>query len=280
MPNFIKINEEDRIKLFNNLKSEINIPWRVFYPKFNISKSSFFNYLSGRNKIPEELFNKFMILAKTNIMNKQILECPRYKKKTIHAFKLDRHLAEILGILNGDGHISKSKYEICVVGSILERDYYNYLKNLFENKFGTKFTLREEETTFKLRLYSKDLSNYLVNIYSLPKGNKIGKLKIYPRLWRSKNLLSCYIRGLYDTDGCFHIRRKNDPMISITSADRRFLLEVTNALNYLGYNTAKGDQRVFIYRKKDVNKFFKEIEPSNSKHLKKYNQYLEQASIA
>src|SRR3989338_1326955 len=249
MPNFIKINEEDRIKLFNNLKSEINIPWRVFYPKFNISKSSFFNYLSGRNKIPEELFNKFMILAKTNIMNKQILECPRYKKKTIHAFKLDRHLAEILGILNGDGHISKSKYEICVVGSILERDYYNYLKNLFENKFGTKFTLREEETTFKLRLYSKDF-------------------------------LSCYIRGLYDTDGCFHIRRKNDPMISITSADRRFLLEVTNALNYLGYNTAKGDQRVFIYRKKDVNKFFKEIEPSNSKHLKKYNQYLEQASIA
>ena len=258
MSNFVRIKEEDRIKIFNDLKKEIGIPWREFYFKFKISKGSFFNYLSGRNAIPEELFNSWSTLARINIRDKNIISKPSYKKKIISNFK----------------------YEICVVGSILERDYYNYLKMLFEKKFGTQFTLREEGTKFKLRLYSKELSNRLVKYYGLPKGNKIGKLSIYSKLWKSKNMLKRYIRGLYDTDGCFHIRRKNDPMISITSADSLFLQDIIKALNYLGYNTAKGNQRVFIYRKKDVNMFFKEIEPSNSKHLKKYRGYSEQASIA
>ncbi|MBS3081943.1 hypothetical protein J4416_03360 [Candidatus Pacearchaeota archaeon] len=280
MSNFVRIKEEDRIKIFNDLKKEIGIPWREFYFKFKISKGSFFNYLSGRNAIPEELFNSWSTLARINIRDKNIISKPSYKKKIISNFKLDKDLAEILGVLNGDGHVSKFKYEICVVGSILERDYYNYLKMLFEKKFGTQFTLREEGTKFKLRLYSKELSNRLVKYYGLPKGNKIGKLSIYSKLWKSKNMLKRYIRGLYDTDGCFHIRRKNDPMISITSADSLFLQDIIKALNYLGYNTAKGNQRVFIYRKKDVNMFFKEIEPSNSKHLKKYRGYSEQASIA
>lgn len=280
MPNFVNLEPKNRIRLFNALKKEIGIPWREFYPKFKISKGSFFNYLSGRGEIPEELSNQWSSLARINLEDKEIIFKPSYKKKIIPYFKLDNNLAEILGILNGDGHVSKFKYEVCVVGSILERDYYNYLKNLFENKFNVGFTLREEGTKFKLRIYSKDLSNRLIASYGLPKGNKIGKLKIYPKLWKSRNMLKSYIKGLYDTDGCFHIRRKNDPVISITSADRLFLQEVIKALNYLGYNTAKGNQRVFIYRKEDVNKFFKEIEPSNSKHLKKYGKYFEQASIA
>ena len=273
MPIFIKLKEEDRINLFKIIKNKIKYSWEKFYPKLKISRGSFFNYLSGRYDIPEEILIKLQDTARIKLQIMKITEKPRYLEKQIKKFNLDNKLAEIFGILNGDGHISKSNYEICVVGNSLEKEYYTYLKNLFESKFRTSFTFIIDKSSFKLKVYSKHLSNILVGEYGLPKGNKMGQLRIPKQVISSDYLLKSYLRGLFDTDGCFHIRRKKDPMIGITSADPRFLEEIKSAFTYLGFKVAKGADRMFIYHKSDIARFFKEIKPANSKHLKKYQNF-------
>lgn len=273
MPTFIELKEDDRILLFIGLKNKLNLYWREVYPMFNISKASFFNYLAGRYPIPEELFNNWKDITKMKIQDIKKIERPRYEENAIPKIKLDKNLAEIIGIINGDGHISKNKKEICVVGSILEADYYNYMKNLFEKKFGLNFTLKKKDTTHRLRVYSKNLIKFLIKEYNLPSGNKMNKLKIPNQILKNKILLKSYIKGLYDTDGCFHVRRGKDPMLVITSADSRYLVQIKKGLMWLDFKVSRGDQRIFIYRRRDVHKFFKEIKPANSKHLKKYQSF-------
>lgn len=274
MPLFIKINDTDRSQLFNSIKEQHNSSWSSFYPKINISRSSFFNYLSGRYPIPKEIFLKLEDKSKFKVKDYEEVNCARFLKKTIRVPPLDSSLAEIMGILNGDGHISKSKYEICVVGNLNEEDYFNHIQNLFENTFKLNSKIYKLEHCIKLRMYSKELFDLLVRKYNLPKGNKMGQLTIPKQVLDSDRLLSPYIRGLFDTDGSFYIRRKKDPVLEISSADASFLVEIKEALCRLGFRTAKGKNRVFIYDKPSINLFFKIIKPSNTKHLKKYQNYL------
>ena len=272
MPLFIQLSDIDRDIFFQNLKKNINSSWEKFYPKYPISRMMFFNYVSGRNHIPKELFYKWQKISKSSLKAIEI-ERPKYTLKIIHQIKLDEKLAEIIGVLNGDGHISKSKYEVCVAGNRLERDYFDYLKNLFESKFNTEFKLMEVASGLKLRVYSKELSLFLTNYYGLPKGNKMGKLQIPKVIKDSPSLLVNYLRGLFDTDGTIYLRRKKDVVLEISSADKRFLTEIQKALNSLGFNAKKYEKHVNLYNLEDIKKFFNLIKPSNPKHLNKYQRY-------
>ncbi len=272
MPTFIQVDSSDRKTLFDNLKS--NLSWEKIYPQLGISRSMFFHYLSGRYPIPEGIFFRLEEISKTASTKIKKVERVRYLPKEIKDFKIDTDLSEILGVLNGDGHLDPINYEICVVGNSLEKDYCSYLKRLFEAKFGMDFKTLFPANCFKLRIYSKNLFRKLSEVYNLPLGNKMGKLKIPSQIKENPEFLKAYIRGLYDTDGCFHIRRKKDPMVIITSADETFLSEVKAALESLGFHPSRGDKRIFLYRPKEVARFFDEIKPANPKHLNKYQKYL------
>lgn len=274
MPIFIKLNEKDRELLFSSLRNKLAVPWDKIYPRFGVSKPMFFHYKMGRKLIPDKIFTEMIRLTKLRISKVEKVEKEKYVEKAIVLPKFDKKLCEILGILNGDGHLSAINYEISVVGNALERDYAIYLKKLFEEKFKMFFSLSTNESSFKIRTYSKRLVNYLNVEYGLPMGNKMGALRVPSKIYENKNYLIPYLRGLFDTDGCFHVRRKKDPVVEITSADPRFLKEVKGSLIKIGLHVANGQKRIFIYRKKDVSIFFEKIKPANSKHLKKYQSYL------
>tara|TARA_Y100000310_G_C20698409_1_gene827380 strand:- start:5929 stop:6777 length:849 start_codon:yes stop_codon:yes gene_type:complete len=274
MPIFIKLKPNDRRILFNSIKENIGDSWEKFYPQLKISRSSFFNYLSGRYDIPKNIFIQFEKVSRVEIKDYEEINKDVYLEKKVKISRMNSNLAEIFGILNGDGHLAPINKEVCVVGNLNEENYLIYLKNLFEKSFGLKFTLYEQPHSLKLRVYSKELFKLLDEKYNLPKGNKLGKLKIPKEVLRSKNWLRCYIKGLYDTDGSFYLRRKKDPVVQITSADPEFLSEVRNALISLNFDIALGDQRTFIYKKDHIDRFFKEIKPANPKHLKNYQNYL------
>src|SRR3989344_3926227 len=118
---FVVLSLKQRRRLFKKIKIKVRT-WDNFYLKYKISRSMFFNYLSGRYSIPLRLFNIWKKIAKfhdqVNIVEKKV-----YLKKEIKEISLDENLAEIIGVLNGDGHISKNKKEICVVGNKHEEEY-------------------------------------------------------------------------------------------------------------------------------------------------------------
>lgn len=280
MPYFIQLKSLERVFLFKTIKNKMNnLSWDKIYPLWGISRSMFFNYLSGKYPIPENLFYELEKITGIRIEDTTRIEQVKYIEKEIKEPILDNNLSEILGILNGDGHLGPTNSEISVVGNHLEKDYYNYLKVLFEEKFGIRFNIELRDNYFKLRTYSKKLMKLLHQDYKLPLGNKMGQLRIPLQVKNNQEFLKAYLRGLFDTDGCFHIRRKKDPMIVITSADKRFLSEVKNSLVTLGFHVSKGDKRIFLYRLKEVIKFFEEIKPANSKHLKKFELYQNSALL-
>lgn len=165
-----------------------------------------------------------------------------------------------------------------MVGNCKETDYLHYLKRLFEKKFNIQFSFQVDKSKFKLRGYSIELFNLLTEKYGLPKGDKMGKLKIPSQVKNSKSLLITYLRGLFDTDGTVYIRRKKDLVLEISSGDGIFLKEIHKTLCFLGFNAKKYEKHVNLYNSKDIQKFFKMIKPANTKHLKKYNLYLKSSA--
>ena len=274
MPTFIKLSKKDRIKLFNLARANSNISFNKIYPQFNISRSMFYHYLSGKYDIPKNIFLELQNISETKIEDYEEIEKDKYLLKEIIKPILNSSFAETIGILNGDGHIAPLNHEICVVISHMEEDYFGYLKDLFEETFNLSFKRYQQGTRLKLRTNSKKMADHLHNEYNLPKGNKMGKLKIPKQILNSKELLIAYLRGLYDTDGTFYLRRKKDPVVEISSADPRFLKEIQESLISLNFNVGRGKNRVYIYDKTHINDFFKLIKPANPKHLKKHQNYL------
>lgn len=160
------------------------------------------------------------------------------------------------------------------MGNKFERDYALHIKSIFQKAFALEFKLSLNSNSFKVRAYSKDLAMKLNKKYNIPLGNKMGQLRIPLIIYSKKKWIFSYLRGLFDTDGCFHIRRQKDALISITSADPRYLEDVAKALSFCKFNVSMGQQKVMLCGKDSVSDFFRKIKPANSKHLKKYEEYL------
>ena len=270
---FINLSKENRKLLFLEVKQNLNSSWEKFYPSLEISRPMLYNYISGKYDIPEKIFFKLLEISNIESIEHEKIFKEKYFRKKIKNPPEDIFLAEIFGVLNGDGHLSSKNYEISVIGNLLEKDYFVYLKNIFEKTFKIKFKIEKFSHHIKLRTYSKDLCYLLNEKYSIPLGKKIGQLRIPKMILDSEEFLIYYIRGLFDTDGGINLRRKNEMMIHITSADKNYLEEIGGAMKKLGFKIARSDKKILIYRRDEIEKFFEKVKPANSKHLKKFKIY-------
>ncbi len=85
----------------------------------------------------------------------------------------------------------------------------------------------------------------------------------------------CFVRGLFDTDGCVY--RKHGPYMQIQfkSASHSLLAYVKASLLKLGFQPTaitRDDTkfRFFLSRQNEVDRFFHVIQPRNAKHLKRF----------
>ena len=155
MPIFIKIPKKERTNLFYLTKEKLGLSFNEMYPRFNISRAMFYNYLAGRYDIPKKIVDRLEKISKITIKNYKKIKKEKYLEKEITQPKLNESLAEIFGILNGDGHMSKINHEICVVTSTLEKDYLIYLKKLFKKTLKLNFRIYIQDTKAKVRANSK-----------------------------------------------------------------------------------------------------------------------------
>lgn len=273
MADFAEIDKIHLEKLFQELKLRKRKSWADIATDIGISKAMLFNYKNGDYSIYKEVFDKILKITKSkfpyNTISKQ-----RFLKKEIKKPYLTEEFSEILGALAGDGHISNSSYEISITcSSKLDKEYIYHLKPIFERLFNLKFKVIIQDTRIRLKTYSKNLAFFLHKEYGLPLGSKKGKLKIPVKLKNNESFLKAYIRGLFDTDGSVYIRREKDLVIEIISADKNHLKEIKETLNFLGFYCGISGKNLHIYQKQMIRKFFMDIKPANSKHLKKYLNY-------
>ena len=245
------------------VKRKLNCSWDEIAKRLEIHRQTIFIYLNETSMISEKNFKKLCNLSnlKEDCFNFEKLEIRNTELKIKYP-KLSKELSEFIGILAGDGHISKGKdYEISIVAhKILDKRLLeNTCYNLFKNLFGLEPKLFHQKNIIKVRVYSKKLKEFLMNTYNLPTGKKKGKLKMPPPIKQNPIYLRSYLRGLFDTDGSFHRHHKNTACVEITSGDARFLKEVYLALISLGFGPSMSGKNLYIYDTFEINKFFTEI---------------------
>ncbi len=206
-------------------------------------------------------------------------------KKTIKFPERSEQLAELVGIILGDGNIQYTAgYQLRIVGdSTKDRDYLiNYVKPLIDSLFNVEARIYKHKTFKELfvNVANKRIVEFLLSI-GMVHGDKIKNNASIPS-WVLNNdtYLKACIRGLVDTDGSIYELKPHWPglwQICFTNKNEALLSGFKEGLQKVGincsniyrYKNGKKTPKIYITKKSELSKFYKEIGFSNSKHQNK-----------
>ena len=191
-------------------------------------------------------------------------------------------LAELLGILMGDGHVGLYQTSV-VTNSDTDYQHALFIKELIEDLFKIQVHIgnRRDKKACEVVVSSKTVSHFLVG-QGIPQGNKITLGVRIPNWILKKSIYrKAFIRGLFDTDGCVyidthHYRKKVYENLGMAFANQSvpLLSFFKETLEFFGLHpTQKTKFRVFLRRKEEIRRYFDLVGSSNEKHLKKVRQY-------
>lgn len=189
-------------------------------------------------------------------------------------------LAEFMGVLFGDGHLSK--YQVLVTtNSITDIEHALYIQSLMKKLFNLEPSIKSKkgQNAVNILVSSINLVKWL-SLKGMPVGNKLTKgLSIPNWIKKDQNLQKDFIRGLFDTDGCVYVDRHviNGKKYehygwTITSYSVKLRNDILEILKNLRFRPtlSRTQKSVYIRRQADIERFFKEIGTHNPKHLSRY----------
>lgn len=192
-----------------------------------------------------------------------------YPKKSVD-------LAEFIGILLGDGGITKEQATI-TLNTEADKEYVHYVSRLGNTLFGQKPSIsnRKDCKATNLRYSGIKLIEFLLKV-GLKRGDKVKQQVDVPDWIKSsiKYKVAC-LRGLMDTDGCISrcthkYKTKSYTYYNPCFANRsKPLLDfVTNTLEELKLHPSVAGERIWLYNKASVRDYFKIVNSSNQRLLK------------
>ncbi|MAE43172.1 hypothetical protein CMO93_05350 [Candidatus Woesearchaeota archaeon] len=282
-------------ELIYKVKNKAQFTWKDFSEFLNVSESCIIEWSRENNLLPFKIFKR---LDKNNEYEKHIVKIRKEKwgqskgglnssgsLKEIKTPKKSKELAELVGIILGDGNINYIKkgkkigtYMVRISGDKrYEYDYLTkYVSSLFMRLFsiGTKISKRKGND-LSIIVHSKKLVKFFISL-GLKSGNKITNQVTIPKwIFKKEEYLKSCIRGLIDTDGCIYTLKPHYPnyyQLSFKNHNIKLLKDLRKAflkLNYPISNISKNKQ-IYLTQKLYINKFYKEIGFSNKKHRDRY----------
>ena len=159
--------------------------------------------------------------------------------------QLDQNSAYILGLLSADGNVARDNIRITL--SICDRDaeILEKINKCMKSSYPIKeYIVKEKYKQKILRFSSKEICQTLF-LYGIT-PNKSLKLK-FPNI--PETLVSHYIRGYFDGDGCVNVTKMNN--ICITTLGTEFFLTELKKK----YNDRFNNNRGWIVRHNKSNIF-------------------------
>lgn len=244
--------------------------------RFSLSK-----LYTKENKTIKEIGLLLGVSEKTIYKRLQILEIPinpqlksgyRNIRKDFNIPKCrSEELAEFFGIMLGDGKLSP--FQVIVTLGNKEKSYAEHVCELFNKLFNVKPKIGiRKQGYIDVYLSSVVLSRWLQKeglVFNKVK-NQVGVPK-----WIIANRKYCesFLRGFFDTDGSIY-KLKYGIQISFTNYSFPILESLQTMLFKLEYKPSRiSSHKVYLTQRGDVSRFFKEIKPSNLKHLKRFEEF-------
>ena len=177
-------------------------------------------------------------------------------------FKKDADLAELIGVILGDGHIWKYPRvdELSIFSHSNNIGFINRYNCLVEKIFNKKATKTKhgKDKCIRIRIYQKNISSRVGVPYS-PRRNLI--LQVPDWIFKDKMLIVRYLRGLYEAEGCHCIHKPTGTYkVFFTNRNTSLLRIVYRLVKKLGFHPHKSLYQIQISRKKEVFEFLNLIE--------------------
>lgn len=214
-----------------------------------------------------------------DVKGKYIKKFPNVPR-SVHKPLYSKKLAEFIGIMMGDGGMTKYQATI-TLHRVDDREFAEYVVRLIQRLFKLSPSVHTRESVIIITISSVDLVVYL-NSLGLPVGDKIRNGLTIPD-WtnlRKDFSLAC-VRGLFDTDGSVyqHRYRSKGKMYSytkmnLTSASPELLRSVGDILTAQGFRPSLLKRNLYLHNVSDVTRYFHSIGSNNPKHLRRYKNAL------
>lgn len=182
------------------------------------------------------------------------------------------NLAEFFGIMLGDGHLSH--FQVQVNLGTKEMEYAEYVRGLIGKIFKTK-----PKIAIRAKGYCDVyLGSTVVTSWLFKEGlvsNKIKAQVDIPKwIFTRKTFMNSFLRGFFDTDGSVY-KLRYGIQISLTNHSRPILLSLHKMLSALRYSSSVVNKHnIYITRKSDLARFFKEVKPRNPKHVRRFKSFV------
>ena len=205
-----------------------------------------------------------------------------FTPKTIHKPDRSELLAEFIGILIGDGGVTK--YQVVVAtNAVDDYEYSLFVAQLIKQLFGLNTTLTKRKTSNCLTIVASSvkLVDFLM-ANGIPQGNKLRQNHDIPA-WVLENRaysIAC-LRGIFDTDGCIFQERHTIngklycyPRLSFVSMSNNLRQSIHQVLADLEFSPKiRNNRSVNLESSNDIKEYFRIIGSSNSKHLDRYSRF-------
>ena len=193
----------------------------------------------------------------------------------------NEHLAELIGIILGDGNLGiYPKYKngvntgrvrchyLRIYCNLSEKQYAQHLKNILVKVFKRNPYIYERVNAGELYLEisKKDLDKEL----GIKIGDKIKNEVFVPQwIFSQERFLTSCLKGLFDTDGCCYKTGGKYLIVNFTNKNDQLLIGIYKGLKKLGFHPYKIKNRaVELGRRLEIEKFFSIIAPRNKKHYR------------
>jgi hypothetical protein len=175
-------------------------------------------------------------------------------KSNSQPLKQDGDLAELIGVILGDGCLEKfpRTERLVIISNSKNLGFVGRYSRLVEKIFKKKSKIRKRKDSncIEISLYQKGLSERL----GISAGNKKNlEIKIPQWIVKNKSYLKRYLRGLYEAEGSFSVHEPTYTYKFLFANKNASLLEsVFQALKILGFHPHWGKDKIQISRKEEV----------------------------
>ena len=202
-------------------------------------------------------------------------------RKQIKPLVHSTELAELCGILLGDGGITSYQFNI-TLNKFVDKEYSDFVKKLLFKVFQEHPYVKERKNVIVLILSGVNLVEALEKV-GLKRGNKVVHQVGIPNwIMKNKKFAKACLRGLMDTDGCVYLHNHISGGIKYQHLGLNFSNHsrplVLGAHKILSENSIRASlvesKGVWVYSLGEVKKYFKIIGSSNPKHITKFQNYI------
>ena len=278
------------------IKEKSGLTWVILAKKLNLCNHTIsFDWRSGKSTVPynlaKEILEKYPFETWKNIESdwiEKILPADWRQnklaekiKKNIKVPQKSEELAELLGVILGDGHLERKT--LTITGNSYEKAHYLYLSKRIRELFALNsiiFKLKDKNA-IQLKVYSIELINFLKS-NSMVLGNKIDNKASFPKwIFENEKFIFGALRGLFDTDGGIYLKQKRYKrgIIEFQTSSQVIRENIFQLLYISGFRASKSANNIRIQNQEEVHKFFKLIGSSNPKNIVRYNYFIKEGFI-